>query len=249
MLRMYQRASPVLPYRESQHLRTLPNERGYKCSFSGDIPRGTQEPKDKCEQCRKAKRRCEGGSTETRCITCQKRRFRCSMLALLNDPECVGCHGSRRWGNARRCQAIPCLHCRKSGRTSCSFRVDSNIAVYHPIPQNLHPKSRWHRIDDLSIQHEYCARCAELSQDIDAVVYSDYKFPCNICVARQDLLGTRGGATCLQSNDDGGYKRFFFRGIFARPSTATPQITATNDGRRHHDWGRRRRLAIAGRIA
>jgi hypothetical protein len=191
--------------------------RGYKCTFSGNIPRGTQDPKDKCKQCKKAKRWCEGGSAETRCIPCQKRRFRCSMLAPLNDPECVACQGSRRWGSARRCQAIPCLHCRTSGRTSCSFRVNRNTAVYHTIEQNLHPKSRWHRIHDLGIQHECCARCAELGQDIDAVFYPDYKFPCNICIARQECLGTKEGATCLQFNEDGGYKRFFFRGILRGP--------------------------------
>ena len=191
--------------------------RGYKCSFSGNIPRGTQDLEDKCEQCRKAKRWCEGGSAETRCTTCQKRRFRCSMLAPLNDPECVACRGSRRWGSARRCQAIPCLHCRTSGRTSCSFRVNPNTATYHPILQNLHPKSRWHRIHDLGIQHECCARCAELGQDIDAIFYPDYGFPCNICTARQEFLGTKEGATCLQFNDDGGYKRFFFRGILRGP--------------------------------
>lgn len=71
----------------------------------------------------------------------------------------------------------------------------------------------WHRIHDLGIQHECCARCAELGQDIDAIFYPDYEFPCNICIARQELLGTKEGATCLQFNDDGGYKRYFFRGI------------------------------------
>ena len=194
--------------------------RGYKCSFSGNVPRGTQDPKDKCKQCKKAKRWCEGGSAETRCIPCQKRRFRCSMLAPLNDPECVACQGSRRWGSARRCQAIPCLHCRTSGRTSCSFRVNRNTAVYHPILQNLHPKSMWHRIHDLGIQDECCARCAELGQDIDAIFYPNYEFPCNICIARQELLGTKEGATCLQFNDEGGYKRYFFRGI---PQGPPPQ--------------------------
>ena len=187
--------------------------RGYRCSFSGNVPRGTQDSKNKCKQCRKAKRWCEGGSAETRCIPCQKRGFRCSMLAPLNDPECVACQGSRRWGSARRCQAIPCLHCRTSGRTSCSFRVNPNTAVYHPIRQNLHPKSMWHRIDDLGIQYECCARCAELGQNIDVVLHSDNEFPCNICIAKQELLGTKEGTTCLQFNDDGGYKRFFFRGI------------------------------------
>jgi hypothetical protein len=164
------------------------------------------------------------------------------MLAPLNDPECVGCQGSRRWGNARRCQAIPCQPCLKSGRTTCSFRVDSNVAVYHPIPQNLHPNSRWHRIGDLGIQHECCARCAELGQDIDAVIYPDYKFPCNMCVARQELLGTRGGATCLQSSDDGGYKRFFFRGIPQgpplQPLRSPPPMTdaGTTIGEDEEDW-------------
>ena len=191
--------------------------RGYKCSFGGNVPRGTQDPKDKCKQCKKAKRWCEGGSAETRCIPCQKRKFRCSMLASLNDPECVACQGSRRWGSARRCQAIPCLHCRTSGRTSCSFRVNPNTAVYHPIQQNLHPKSMWHRIHDLAIQYECCARCAELGLNIDAIIHSDNEFPCNICIARQELLGTKEGSTCLQFNDDGGYKRFFFRGILRGP--------------------------------
>lgn len=191
--------------------------RGYKCSFSGNIPRGTQDPKYKCKQCKKAKRWCEGGSAETRCIPCRKRRFRCSMLAPLNDPECVACQGSRRWGSTRRCQAIPCLHCQTSGRTSCSFRIDPNTAVYHPIQQNLHPKSMWHKIHDLCIQHECCARCAEISQDLDAIFHPNYEFPCNICIERQELLGTKEGTTCLQSNDDGGYKRFFFRGILRGP--------------------------------
>jgi hypothetical protein len=217
--------------------------RGYKCSFGGNIPRGTQDPKDKCKQCRKSKRWCEGGSAEARCIPCQKRKFRCSMLAPLNDPECVACQGSRRWGSARRCQAIPCLHCRTSGRTSCSFRVNPNTAVYHPIQQNLHPNSMWHRIQDLGIQHECCARCAELGQDIDAVFYPDNEFPCNICTARQDLLGMKEGATCLQFNDDdGGYKRFFFRGIPRGPPSqrlrSPPPMTeaGTPMGEDDEDW-------------
>lgn len=164
--------------------------RRYKCSFSGNIPRGTQDPKYKCKQRKKAKRWCEGGSAETRCIPCQKRKFRCSMLAPLSDPECVACQGSRNWGSARRCRAIPCLYCRTSGRTSCSFRIDPNTAVYHPIQQNLHPKSMWHRIYDLCIQYECCAHCAEISQDLDVIFHPNYEFPCNICIARQERLGT-----------------------------------------------------------
>ena len=216
--------------------------RGYKCSFGGNIPRGTQDPKDKCKQCKKGKRWCKGGSAETRCIPCQKRRFRCSMLAPLNDPECVACRGSRRWGSARRCQAIPCQHCQTSGRTSCSFRISPNTAVYHPIRQNLHPKSMWHRVYDLVIQHECCARCAELGQDIDVTINTDYKFPCNICVARQELLGTKEGTTCLQFNDDGGYKRFFFRGILRGPPPqrlrSPPPMTdaGTTTGEKEEDW-------------
>ena len=216
--------------------------RGYKCSFSGNVPRGTQDPKDKCKQCKKGTRWCEGGSAETRCVSCQKRKFRCSMLAPLNKPECVACQGSRRWGSARRCQAIPCLHCRTSGRTSCSFRVDPNTAVYHPIRQNLHPKSMWHRIDDLSIQHECCARCAELGLDIDVILHSDNEFPCNICVAKQELLGAKEGTTCLQFNDDGGYKRFFFRGIPRGPPPqrlrSPPPMTeaGTAMGEEDDDW-------------
>lgn len=216
--------------------------RGYKCSFGGNVPRGTQDPKVKCKQCRKGKRWCEGGSAETRCIPCQKRRFRCSMLASLNDPECVACQGSRRWGSARRCQAIPCLHCRTSGRTTCSFRVDPNTAVYHPIQQNLHPKSMWHEILDLGIQHECCAHCAELGLNIDAIIYSDYEFPCNMCIARQELFGTKRGTTCLQFNDDGGYRRFFFRGTLRGPPprrlTSPPPMTeaGTTIGEDEEGW-------------
>lgn len=67
----------------------------------------------------------------------------------------------------------------------------------------------WHRIHDLNTQYECCARCAELGLNVDAIFYLDNGFPCNICIARQELLGTNQGAMCLQSNDNGGYGRFF----------------------------------------
>jgi hypothetical protein len=86
------------------------------------------------------------------------------------------------------------------------------------------------------------ARCAELGHEINSIFHPDYEFPCNICIARQELLGTKGGATFLQFNDDEGYTRYFFRGILRGPPPqrlrSPPPMTeaGTTMGEDEEDW-------------